>query len=118
MTEQEYIKSKLTWWDKVKSGLFVVPAGVLLNGILMALIQGYEEVGRGFIIAFVALFPVAVWSHISVSRKVARLRGEYAVECSESPDKRHAWGYVPMKEAIDTRKCFYCGKTEEWKQTL
>lgn len=77
MKETDYIKSKLTTIDRIKGWLFLVPASVLMLGITVALAWGMEEVPRMVVIVFVVMFPVAVWSHMSVSAKVERLRREY-----------------------------------------
>ena len=77
MTQQEYVKKNLTWFDKLLGTLFVVPAVILFFGIAWAMMMGLEEVPRAIVIIFLMMFPIAVLSHVTVTRKIARLRDEW-----------------------------------------
>jgi hypothetical protein len=77
MTQQQYVKKNLNWFDKLLGAFFVIPAVVLFLGITWAMMAGLEEVPSAIVIIFLMMFPLSVMSHVMVTRKIARLRDEW-----------------------------------------
>lgn len=76
MTEQEYIISKTTKADKIKSNLFYIPVVIFALGIIYYMFTD-AEMERAFFGVVLILFIPCAYLNNRVSRKIQRLRMEY-----------------------------------------
>lgn len=77
-TLNDYIKARLTKWDKFKQYFFAAPAIVLF----LTIVHGFLALGGGEpskfgIGLFIILFPIAIISYNSTIRKITSLKEEW-----------------------------------------
>lgn len=81
MTQEKFILSNLTRWDKIKTNLFYTPILLFCYGIIEGMYKTFY-LGDGtanpklFFLVFVLAIP-SVYFNIQGNRKIQRLRDEY-----------------------------------------
>lgn len=78
ITEEQYILSRTTRWDRIKTNLFFLPATVFALGILYFMFFSVsEEMSRGFFGIVLLLGLPSVILNMMGAAKVRKLKKQY-----------------------------------------
>lgn len=78
MTENDYIWSKLTTWDKVRGHSIWLPLALIVALMIGALYEAPWEYIRPMLVFFLISFMLTIVLRTGLTNKVEKLKNEYA----------------------------------------